>query len=269
MKPVQYMGDTTNRVIPSGNIWANCPAESLDCGRIAGVHEFEHFDTLSVSATAGAGKFFGVYEGSGSDIALIDTEMTGVVRLSTGGTDNDEIYMGSDGSGGFLKFTAADNKPAWFEARIRTNIITASSIIVGLINAAELASDLMADTQTDAGMLAVSEPDFIGFVVAGDTDPDGLDAVYNTQGTTATGHVVHANIAQLVVAATWYNVGITWDGVATIKYWIDNAQVGTDLAISTTTVPDGEELAFVAGCKSAGSADKHLELDWVRWAQRW
>lgn len=253
----KYAGHSTSAISPA--IWGNCPLESLAVGRVAGTFFRDDFvNWTNTTATP-----YTISTDSTSTCTAVATEVSGVVRLATGAVDNREAYIGAnDNAAGMIKVVGDSGQPCWFEARIRTNAITAASLIVGMMNEGEVASDLMAATQTDAAMLDTSLPDFIGFAVAGDTDPDGLDAIYQTQTTTSGGFITHSNAAQTLVADTWYKVGWWFDGTNYIRYYVDGVQTGTDLLYSTAEVPDGEELMFVAGCKSGGAANKQLDVDW-------
>jgi hypothetical protein len=265
MEPVKYAGNplvsgtATATSGPSLKLWGNCPWNSIESGRENGYVFFDDF--VQYEATN-----FVVVNADGGATGLLATEVGGVLRQATDTDDNDEAYFGIDTAAGFVKMTKNSGNPFWWEARIRTNAITAASIIVGLANEGEVAANLLADTQTDAAILDTSAPDFVGYIVAGDTDPDGLDAIYMDQATVGA-HLVSTNIAQVLVAATWYKVGGYFDGLQTYQYWLDNSALATTLDLDTAEVPDGEELTFACGIKNGGGAIKQLDLDWVRVAQ--
>lgn len=267
MEPIKYggTGQSTTPASPSMAIWNDCPWSSIKSGREPGFCFEDDFITFDGSATAGAAKWYTVQEASGSDIAIVDSLLGGVVRMSTGNTDNDQAIMGSSLDGGSFSIVANSGGKVWYESRILTNAVTSACLAVGMINAADIAADLLADNGVDTDMLGTSEPDFVGFVTTG-ADGAGLDAIYMDQSSTG-GHPIHLADAQTLVADTWYKVGWYFDGKTTLKYYVDNAQVGTNLDITGSDFPDGEELALAFAIKTGTAADKQLDIDWVRAAQ--
>lgn len=192
---------------------------------------------------------------------ILATEVGGVLRQPLSATDNAEGYIGSNNDlGGAVKLVKG--KKLWWEARIRTSVITSGSLIVGLAEETAIAANMMADTQTDAAIIDTSDFDFLGFLMADDTSTAEVDAIYRTAGNTA--HTIHSDDTQTLVADTWYKFGMRYDGGEIIRYYVDGVQKGTDLDPDTTDVPDGEEMGFIFGAKSSTTAATNVDMDW--WA---
>ncbi len=264
MEPIKYGAQSQDG--PSGLIWNDCPWSSIKSGREPGFAFEDDFESLNASTTAKAARWLIVQEASGATFAMIDTILGGVVQIDGGATDNDQILMGLSNAGGAFKVVRDSGAKMWFEARIATDIITASSMMIGLINAVDVAMDLMADTQTDAAILDTSEPDFLGFIESGDSTAAGLDAIYMDQATT-NAHIIHKADAQTLVAATYYKLGMYFDGGTIFRFFVDNVQQGDDLDPNSAEFPDGEELTIVFAAKNAAGTAKKLSIDWVRAAQ--
>ena len=208
------------------------------------------------------------YEDTGNAVAQIPTAVGGVITLTTTGADNQENWMQScAGAGvlGVISNTAGADKLLLFEARVKISAIAANvgGFFVGLGEEGMA----VADTLTDAG--AMVSKDFIGFFCSQD-DPDCLTFVYRKAG-----QVMVTKIAalQALVADTYYKVGFVYDPKADaakrIAVFIDNVEQSTYVTatnIATATFPDAEELAFVAGHKSAGDVSV-LTIDWWNFFQ--
>lgn len=261
MQPVKYANELDAHK-PSGLIWRNCPWESFKSGREPGWVFEDDFVNWS---TTSAAPYTILEADGGSSEGQLATEVGGVLRLTKDTTDNDEVGIALSATAGCVKATANSGNPFWFEAKIRTNAITEECRLIGLANEGAMAADLCLDDGVDADMLDTSAPDFLGFASTG-TTAAGLDAIYMDQATVGA-HIIHQADAQTLVAATWYKVGIYFDGGTVLRFFIDNVQVGTDLATGTAEVPDGEELTFIYYAKNGTGAAVLNDIDWVRIAQ--
>lgn len=196
------------------------------------------------------------FEDTSSSILMLATEQGGVVRMLTDNTDNADVNMQSGGSVAGMFAITAGKKFAW-EARIRPSVISTQNLFIGL---AEEGLAVNNGFFSDAG--AIVDKDYIGFRVL-EADPDGLDFAYNTAGGS---EVVEAEVAQLLVASTWYKVGMYGDGKKITGY-VNGASVGSFL-YTATGVPDGEELCLSFCSKNGTTTARNLDIDWVSvWAE--
>lgn len=247
--------DTTRAL--SARVWHRCPyvAWMHNFGGLVLGDEFGNYGGLEQAP-------YKIDETDSGTVSIPTDEVGGVMRLATSANDNHEIYVASSNDeGGFLKVVKDSLKPIWFEARVKVNEIVTGSVYVGLMNEGELAGDVMADTQTDSAILDTSAPDFIGFITAGDSTAAGLDAIYMDQATVGA-HIIHKADAHTWVADEYVKLGVAFNGGNIIRFYINGAQVGTDLAVDAAEVPDGEELLFVAGDKANTGTDHQLDVDW-------
>jgi len=246
---------------PSPIIWADCPVEEIIADPTKGIHFFDDFINFAPITTAGAsGGYYGYIDG-GNTIQQLATEINGVVRLALDTTDDDESCLITGGNtAGMVKVLSTAFKKLWFEARVRTSeVTTAGGLFVGLIEEASADGDLVAD-----GCGALTTADYVGFRVL-DDDNDGLDAAYRCYNQT---EQVVQNAAQVLEADTWYKVGLSVDETGILRYYVNGAQVGSNVQWSdAATFPDGEELALAIARKNGTGAADSIDIDWWRCAQ--
>lgn len=249
---VGYAGADTTRK-PSANVWKGIDWLALMAGHIGGVYDFDDFTHLPATANR-----YTLVEADGSIAGLV-TETGGVLRMTSGGTDNNECYIGG-GVDEFMlgKFDAGQGRLA-FEARVRFQETLLQGAYIGLGEEAFSAANAMVDDT-----MALVDKDFVGFHIL-DADSDGLDAVHQTA--SGGGRIVHKDIAQLIVADTWYKLGIAF--IDPTIFWFINGVVvdATGVKESATDFPDGEELHVQFGVKTSEGTTKRLDIDWWRFAQ--
>lgn len=203
------------------------------------------------------------YEDTGGTIAQLATERTGVVRISTDNTDNDEMWLqpGDAASvSSVISDSAGADKLVVFETRFRLQDIV-SNRFFGLTEE----GTAVADTITDAG--AMVDKDWIGFFAL-EAAPTTLKFGYKKSGQTA--QTIISNL-QTLAASTWYKVGFVYDPKAPnskrIRIYVDNVENSTYVtaaSIAAATFPNGEELQPLFGHKNASGVITSTDLDW--WA---
>lgn len=246
----------------SGGAWADWPAEMI---ADPGLGCYVCDDFINTNMTPGDKYEITATDTVASSWALLTDEVGGVLQLDTQATDNQGVTLAANNdAAGFVKIVERSNQRVWFEVIVKINQIASGSFMCGLVNEGEGAADIMADDQSDTAILDTSEPDFVGFITAGDSSPAGLDAAYMSQGTTG-GHIIHQADAHTWVADTYVRLGLYFDGRSAVRYYVNGAQVGTDLDPSTTEFPDGEELTFLISVKAGAAATaKQAEMDFWR-----
>ena len=262
-------GGERSQAYPSPLLWQKADvADAILTGRAVFLQEeFLAFDGLVASNvgrySANSGGWRS-YEDTGGSIVPLETEEFGVIRLATGGTDNNEVWLTNGGAKGAIakiSSTAGGHAKLIFEARVRFQQIVAQNFFIGLAEEGLAA----ADTVTDAG--AMADKDFIGFRVL-EGDSDGLDTVYRKAGQT---EQVVQDVAETLVADTWYRLGFVFDPNAAaserIRFYIDGAELSgkvTKANIEAATFPAGEELGILIGAKTGAAFTKTFDVDWVR-----
>lgn len=255
------LGTDTNRRRSPG-LWDGAPSyEDIMSGLVDGIFVRDDFDTFFATDN----KYDLLQADSGASVALRgqNTGRGGILRLTTGATDENEAYIGyGAGVGGITDFNAQVCN-MWFEARCRVESIANSGIAwaIGLGEPNMAAANMLTDSTG-----ALADKDYVGFRVLS-ADGNGLDAVHNTA--SGGGETVHQEeatgiAAQTLVADTWVKVGLRYDAGDDKMYWYVNGQkVNTSgVAESATNFPDGEELTFFAGLKSTSATGYYMEIDW-------
>lgn len=252
-------------------LWRHAQGQMLaPDGTLRGRVIIEDFTTFGGLVASNVGQYSGEaghytsYEDTGGSIKQLATEPTGVIRLLTDNTDNDENWLCSGGATsilGMISDTAGSDKLTGFSARVRPNFVADNEMawFVGLTEEGLAAADTKAD---NTGVLA--DKDFIGFDVV-QANGDALNVVYRKSG--GAQQTVISGV-QALTAATWYNVGLLYDPKAPttqrIKFFVDNVVQSTYVTganIAAATFPDGEELNFLIGMKNGSGAIASLDCD--------
>lgn len=262
---INYQGSDDTTAIPSSNIWFDCPDPTQ-----AAVFGDDFLGFASIADTAvGVNGWHAILDTSVT-AAPLATEVGGVARILTSGTDNDFGHIISNGNvGNICKVSSSTKKKVWFEARVRLNDVAEQTAFVGLMEGGANADDLF---ETDG--TGIEAEDFIGFQVL-EADEDAWQTGYN-DGAAGQGTVHNVN-AVTFTAAQWVKLGIKFDGKAVYFYvngaivaptTAGGAQDGIGILANATDMPDGEELAVLLGITSkAGTVTPSLDVDWVYCAQ--
>ncbi len=249
---VGYAGADTGRS-PSANVFQGIDIVGIQAGHVGGVFagdDFEH----GIPAT---GNKYTLVEADGSIAGL--TTRGGVVRMTTGGTDNDECYIGGGVDEFILGNINAGQGRMGFETRVKFQETADQGVLIGLGEEALAAADAIIDAAA-----TFVDKDFVGFRIES-ADPDGLDAIHRTA--SGGGEIVHKELAQVIVADTWYKLGLVF--IDPNIFWLVNGVVidKTGVKESATDFPDGEGLHVMWGIKTGEGTTKRLDIDWWRFAQ--
>ena len=267
---VHYEGDNSHDSL-SPAIWSRV---SIPADPRGGFSFFDDFHNFAGAVSANVGTYNGAagpyrsYEDTGGSIAQLATNRNGVVRVTTDGTDNDEVWIQPGGATTVLgavgsSFANGNTLPLLFEARFKISQITSGNLFLGLSEEGLAA----ADTITDAGALA--SKDFLGFAMLEDAAAT-LKFIFRKAG----GAAVTVATVNTLVADTWYKVGFAFDpnGLAATKItiYLDGVDIGTYVTstqLALATFPLDEELNILAGVKNSAAAALALDLDWVGFHQ--
>lgn len=255
---MRFVGVNSNRGL-SPNLWKIAPIQEVQAGVVDGCFVFDDFHFLPASGS----KYLRLSSDSGASIAEIATEVGGVVRMTTGGTDNNEVYMNFGNSLGVLGKAVAAGYPFWFEARFRLGAVSDHGVFIGLAEEGLAVANTLTD---DTG--AVASKDYLGFRIL-TADSDGLDTVYRTAaGDEGVHKEAAAGIAaQTLTASTWVKVGMYFDGTY-LWYFVNGDLVSTTGLLTTASLfPTGEELTFLVALKTGTGTSCTLDLDWFAFLQ--
>lgn len=182
------------------------------------------------------------------------TVQGGRMLLSITGTDNVEGFVNRE----IPQFCInAGLGKLWYEASIIVGGVADNegAIAVGLSE--PLAAGDNVYQVDDTGALA--QIDFVGFQTL-QASADEIDTIYGTNG----GAAVQAqdNVATLA-ASTAIKLGMFFDGIKTISYWINGVKCSTTVLESATSFPDGELLGLAFALKVGSDAAASLGVNWA------
>ena len=142
----------------------------------------------------------------------------GALLLTTTGTEDDgtQLQLTTE------NFTFAAGKKAWFKARFRLNDVTQSDFLIGLAVLDTTALDADGDGVTDGVFFSKDDGDAL------------LD--FQVQKDATTGQSRATGIATIVVD-TFMTVGFEYDGVSSVKYFVNDVHKGT-VTLSSANMPD-------------------------------
>ena len=261
---VNYQGQATK--FPSIAIWNR--VEQALRGNLGGIILEDNFLSFNGSVTSNVGTYSSQaggwlsYEDTGSTVATIETEVGGVLKITTDTTDNDEIWLQPGGAKQVIgKITSGDSGLLAYEIRVRPNQIVTQNAFFGLSEETLAA----ADTVSDAG--AFASKDMIGFNLA-EAASSTMTFAYRTAGQALTTPIT---ALKTVVAATWYKFGFLYDAQAPtskrIRVFVDGVEQSTYVTatnIAATAFPTGEELNLLMGLKNGAAAATRWDVDWVK-----
>ncbi len=230
----------------SPEIWSDCPRLQMLIDPTIG-----HFlgDDFHQWLPTGYG-----YEltGTNGTCVKVAAQQDGVVRLTTGATDNDEAAMatGND-AGGLIKADASTNW--WFEARVKVNQgNVAKGHFVGLAEETGVANDLFTDDT-----MAMKVIDTIGFQLLAATD---VAATWQTIIQLAGGAraAVNTNVATPSTSA-YVKLGMK-SVSGTVTFYIDGVATATTTTSAATNFPLDQIMEVCFGIKTGKAAAVTLDI---------
>lgn len=257
---------------PSPEIWANCPVIAMQKDPGKGIHFFEDFlaNTVDLAAAGQFGAFQVVETGDGVACTLDTAAHTGehgVAKLvPTGSSQYDEAWFVSEI---LCRLKMNNQRKVWFETRIKLPDITDDmSLLAGLGDATLLGGSSV--IQASATPTTIESRDFVGFVAfTNGTLIHDIDAIYHEVGDAAVTQVKDAAFA----VASWVNdtyvkLGLYFDGLQYLYYYINGAEVGKlDIDdFATVTANELTPLGIIVGCVAGDTSAPHLDVDWIRFA---
>lgn len=251
----------------SPRLWTNVDGQALSPDGLSNMFfsddDFNNFGAIAPGisgTTSGVSNGYGYYVDTATSACTIQqkAEKGGVVRFTTGATDNHEAWLQAGGNTGssYVVDTSSPSLLIW-EARVKIGSISIGNYFAGLMEEARAA----ADTITDAGALA--DKDLLGFWVL-EGAPTSLKYGYRVSG----GSVVAVG-SYTVAASTWYKLGLIYNPKAPaakrIKFFIDNTEQTsyvTSTVASGSTFPTGQVMSSTFGVKNSSAASITMDVDW-------
>lgn len=237
----------------SPDIWADCPRGLLLLDPTAGYFTGDNFQTWLPTAHA--------YElvGTNGTCVQVAGQPHGVIRLTTGATDNDEaaIAYGNDAAG-IINANATNNW--WFEARVKVNQgDVAKGLFVGLGEETGIGDDLFTNDT-----MAMKVIDSIGFQLLAATD---IAATWQTMMQLTGGARVAINTSVATPQTTSFiKLGMK-SVLGTVTFYVNGVAATTRVLSSATNFPLDQVMSPVFGIKTGKAAAVTMDIDWWYAAQ--
>jgi hypothetical protein len=264
-----HRGQNNARLL-SPNVWSRVIESALaPDGSVGGWFAGDDFRTFGQASAVGSnvGRYTGeagAYysrEDTGGAIVQLETERTGVVKMTTPATADSDTWLqpGDNKSAMCAIAPSAADRTLIFEARFRPQDLVGNRFI-GLADFGTAIDTFI----TDAG--ALSDKNQIGFFAL-EGAPTVLQFGYKAAGVAA---VTAIAALKTLVAATWYKVGFVYDPILPpskrLKVFIDNVEQSTYVTatqIAAAAFPNTVKLQPIFGIKNV-AATMQQDLDW--WA---
>ena len=240
------------------SVWHNCPQLAL-LDPYVGWTFFEDFLDMPCDDTTHnptAWSYSGIHP---SQITFPISLLSGVIQLDSANTDLDETYIQAGHSVTVAPFviTDASLNPVFFEARVRMLEIADLGAFIGLAEEGSAAAGFL----TDATGVLVNK-DLIGFNIL-NASPTAWNFTYK-----ALGQVVYTQ-ANVVAndGATWVRLGFYFDGLHTVRTYINGVLNATTHLTSAATFPTGEEMSPIIAIKTGEGVLKRIQVDYIKVVQ--
>lgn len=256
---------TTFNLAPASGFWADCPFVSYPGGHILAFEFFDDFATLSVGDatsrwTAGTN--------TNGSLVLGEAETAntpgagGYVSFHVDGSaqyDYVTMKATSTAAGTMCRVVENSGQKLWFECNITVGTVTDCYFMLGLMSPG--ADDITVDA---SGAENVADGFYFRTLLATETE---LDTATN-QNTTET--EIGGNIGTIAANGN-YTLGIKFDGVTTLTFYLDGVALSDTVTIGDTgNIPNDVGLTPVFHAKdgtSGGTADDLIHLDWAKLVQ--
>lgn len=262
---------------PSPSIWADCRNTLL---RDLGLGYFAHEEflgnieiaTFADASVFGSG-FFDVDADTGA-LAPLTGVTGGYAKFTTGANDNDAIAIFSQNLG---KIVRNSGNKLWLEANFNFTTLPDAGFFFGFTTLANATRDVVADNPSNSAVAGLTAATVVGFASAQASSAIAtLDAKYAKS--TGTPVTVLANVTNAtaitaaggtvgnLVAATDRKLGIRFDGLHKIEFYVDGYLVASQDVDGT--VDQTSDLVAVMNYKTGTANARALSFDWIRYASQ-
>jgi len=210
--------------------------------------------------TAPLGDFYAGGEGfedADAGVAYINSDcLSGVARLSSGSTDQDMTFIGTDKC-----FDVALMGPIIIEARVRFVDLDTKAAFIGLTSVLTLDEQIDDIIDYSAATTVTLTATMVGFWLSSElTDDEDWHGIYN--GGTTTGETTTSNIDldDDAVAGEWQVLRLEVDPNGTARWYIDGSLKQTvEGAVSTST-----DMGVCCGIGNNGTAEASvMDVDYL------
>jgi len=193
----------------------------------------EYFNDFLVAQDYAASDWVVTETQSGATQALAADEVGGALLLTNDAADDDVVQLQSTE----MWFKISPGKRAWFECKFKISDATQADCFVGFAS-------------TDTSLIA-GTTDSIGF--------RKLDGSTSLLSITEDNTTETTNSAATMVADTYVTASFYWDGVSSIKFFINRALTATH----TTNIEQTNKLALTLCLQNGEAVAKTMSVDYV------
>ncbi len=248
---------------PASGFWAGCPSPA-DPDPTKYFEIFDHFTTLDLAAT---GKWTLLSTNGTAVLGNAEDSNTpglgGFLYMDSSATaDNDYATVKATTGSTGAPFMIVENsgKKLWYETKVvfHGSAATQNMYCIGLLDSA--ADDILTN---DTGAEAVTDGFYFRVLAA---TPSKIDTAVNQSGT----ETEEKNEAATLVQGTPITLGMYFDGVTTLTFYIDRVALADVVTIGDAgNVPNDVGLTPVFGLKdgAVGLANTRLYVDYIRCVQ--
>jgi hypothetical protein len=252
---------------PSPLLWYNAAKAMIPANGDYGSLCYDDFLSAGgpVAANVGGWGGYKTYEDTACSILQRAGVASGILRLSTDATDNNEVSIGSGyGVGTLGAVGTTTNKLTIFECRFKLGQVadTVNDFFIGLHAAGCIVTDgFWGDTGT------IVAQSLLGFWVAR-ADGDSLKLGYKDTATALT-----VSMSKAIAADTFYKLGFVYDPAQVdaqkIAWYIDGVRqatyvTATQMGAGAALFPLDDHLQFAAALKNDTTTACTADIDW--WA---
>lgn len=256
---------------PSPSIWKGFTTTRMVAHGL-GYFEHEEFFNADAVATVWTGLAvahpnYGAFalSGDADTTTSFTTDFGGVLDVETDNTDNDAYALTARP---FCTTVLSSRQPWAFEARVSVDALTDQGMFLGVAESLALLPDVVADDTIET----IDESQ-IGFFMSS-ANTDSIDAVFKLDAGTRTDMLADVTASSLLtatnggaagvlVAGTFYKLGMKFDGRSSIEIYVNGVKVST-YTITASTFPNGVEMGFVGALKTGSAALVSMGWDWIR-----
>ena len=254
-------GRDGNRILsPAEGFWSDCPCVEVD----PSVSAYQFWDDFTYSSVGiVTSKWYKSADtGTAALVSAATLALGGIMLLDTTAVKDKWVCLRSvdaDIASGAFKITKDSGKKLWYAARVYiTPTLADSAIYLGL---GDGTTEQPAATATGAEQF--TDGLYFRTLCA---SPTALDIGYCNAGG---GAESKQSGVKTLVAATWYTLGLKFDGVNSVQAYVDGTVVGVPILADATDFPTAVGLTpylHILNGSTAATARK-LYIDWVKCVQ--
>lgn len=250
--------DQTHSPAAGTSLWELCPQLALLDPHVGWTY-FEDFIHLPITPTTLV-PYDWAFTGDVANASMTFpvSLVGGVANISVGATDEDESYfqLGKAATVAPFVITDASSKMVFFEIYVKAMQVAEFACFVGLAEEGAAAADFLTNA---SGVIA--DKDFIGFNILSAT-PTAWNFTYKKAG-----QAVQTAVGVAVNGMDWHRLGFYFDGLHTVRIYVDGALYATTYLTSAAVFPSGEELSPILALKSTTAGAKNLQVDYLKIVQ--